>query len=413
MSLLLDALKRAEQEKSARQATTPANDAAAARRAAFAAAPASAAPAANAAKPNLELQPLAQPARSPADARAEAQAAAAAMMHAKAPPARASSSKTPIVLAVAGVLLAVVGAGAAYVWYAMQPVHTPAHVAKRSGPLPAHPIAPGMPAGPIQPITPTEAAQLPPATAVVSVAAPQPRPVDDPKVADGASRPAAREAADPQRVMAELLKEAGMGAAAPVKFSRSERAVVISPEVNSGFAALKAGDLNVARHSYGAALNVDPSNVDALLGMATVEARVGNRDGARAYYRKVLESDPRNATALAGLAATADALAPDMLETQLRGELARAPGSAALHFALGGLYASQARWSEAQAQYFESYRLDPQSADAAFNLAVSLDHVGQPRLAAQYYKRALDTAGARGGRFDAQAARRRLAELAP
>ena len=392
MSLLLDALKRAEQEKSARGATTAANDAPRP---------------APGAKPTLELQPVASPAREPAMPKAEARDTAAAMMQARAPSAR-QTSKASIIWAIVGVAIVLIGAGVGYIWYAIQPVRTPATVGERKRPVTLPPIASGASIAPAVQASPT-AGPRPPEVARL---APAPAPAADGAAHDMARDAAARETPDPQEIMANLLNEARARGAGPVKFSRSERSAGVSPEIRSAYAALAAGDLAAARRGYAAAVSADGSNLDALLGAATVEARRGDRDGARAYYRKVLEIDPRNATALAGLAATAESAAPAALETQLRAELARAPESAALHVTLGSLYASQSRWNEAQARFFDAYRLEPQSADIAFNLAVSLDHLGQPRLAAQYYTRALESAGAQAPQFETAAARRRLAELA-
>jgi hypothetical protein len=44
---------------------------------------------------------------------------------------------------------------------------------------------------------------------------------------------------------------------------------------------------------------------------------------------------------------------------------------------------------------------------------VSLDHLGQSRLAAEHYARALEAARDRRGQFDSAAVARRLAELRP
>ncbi len=88
--------------------------------------------------------------------------------------------------------------------------------------------------------------------------------------------------------------------------------------------------------------------------------------------------------------------------------MARHPQSAALHFTLGNLYASQSRWGEAQAEYFECYRLDPSSADFAYNLAVSLDHLGQPQA-----RRRLLSQGARRGAQRAAAVRSRRGRAPP
>ena len=111
------------------------------------------------------------------------------------------------------------------------------------------------------------------------------------------------------------------------------------------------------------------------------------------------------------MSALADFSRPEALEAQLREDLMRNPESAQLRFALGNLYASQARWTEAQAELFEAYRLDPGVADVLYNLAVSLDHLGQPRLAIEFYARALEASKRQATQFDPAPVARRLAEL--
>ena len=48
---------------------------------------------------------------------------------------------------------------------------------------------------------------------------------------------------------------------------------------------------------------------------------------------------------------------------------------------LGNQLAQQGRWSEAQQEYFKAFASEPDNADFAYNLAVSLDHLRQPKLA--------------------------------
>jgi len=71
--------------------------------------------------------------------------------------------------------------------------------------------------------------------------------------------------------------------------------------------------------------------------------------------------------------------------------IATAPDDANLQAALGDIYANQNQWSAAQRAYFDAYRLS-QSAENAFNLAVSLDQIGKPVLALPYYREALQKA---------------------
>jgi Flp pilus assembly protein TadD len=91
--------------------------------------------------------------------------------------------------------------------------------------------------------------------------------------------------------------------------------------------------------------------------------------------------------------------------------LAADPGANVLYFTLGNQLAQQGRWAEAQQEYFKAYAADPDNADFAFNLAVSLDHLRQSKLALDYYRRAIALAEKRAASFDLAAARNRAAQL--
>jgi uncharacterized protein HemY len=80
--------------------------------------------------------------------------------------------------------------------------------------------------------------------------------------------------------------------------------------------------------------------------------------------------------------------------------LADKSDSAHLNFTLGNLYASQSRWSEAQKAYFDSVRLDDKNPDYIYNLAVSLEHLGQPQAALKFYRHALALAQKQYSHFD-------------
>jgi tetratricopeptide (TPR) repeat protein len=219
---------------------------------------------------------------------------------------------------------------------------------------------------------------------------------------------------DAPRSRAELAAQLARDAPSTpqLRLTQPEKARVPAAIV-AGYDALRSGDMPAARRSYAAAVAAEPANVDAHLGLATVEARMGNVSAAASHYRRVLDLDPRNATALAGLASMADLSHPETLEEQLRTDLARYPQSAALHFALGNLYASRGRWEDAQSAFFEALRLEPSSADTLYNLAVAMDHMNQQRLAFEYYGRALEAARMQVAQFDPALVQRRIAELRP
>ena len=175
-----------------------------------------------------------------------------------------------------------------------------------------------------------------------------------------------------------------------VKVTRNNPAPGINPNLLSAYEAFNAGDNVSAQRLYRQVLQGDVRNVDALLGMAAIAARQGRNGDAMGWYGKVLEVDPRNNIAQAATASLLAQADPVSGESRIKNLLAQQPQAAHLHAALGNLYAEQNQWSSAQQAYFHAHQYDTNNADYAFNLAVSLDQLGKPALALQYYKTTLE-----------------------
>ena len=422
MSLLLDALKRAEQEKLAKQGEHPANEAGPPQRREASAAAA------------LELQPLgnakAGAAAAPAGAAKSPAATAQAVFQAKAAAKEEGARNHTMIWIVAGVVVLFAIAIGGYVWYQLNsmpqrittlrpraaPTPPPASgdVPTRQDTLVPGAIAPGQPRGNAMPTMAASAPApgfTPPATpSNAPSSAKAAEPASPAATTAAVNRKPAADVTSPEAA-AQLVKDAPP-AGPTMRLAPSEKPR-IPVEVEAGYGALRSGDLAAARRSYAAALAADGSSLDAHLGLATVEARLGNVAAAVSHYRRALDLDPRNATALAALASLADAVQPELAESRLRADVGRHPQSPALHFALGNVYAASRRWEEAQAEYYEAHRLEPAGADILYNLAVSMDHMGQQRLAADYYRRALEAARGQAAQFDPETVARRLAELRP
>jgi tetratricopeptide (TPR) repeat protein len=182
-------------------------------------------------------------------------------------------------------------------------------------------------------------------------------------------------------------------------------------ELDNAYTAFEAGDYSAARRSYQQVLRADPTNRDAMLGLAAIDLRAGDEGAAQARYQKLIERDPRDPYAHAAIVGLRPSADPVQSESRLKTLIGQQPDSAPLQFALGNLYSGQSRWSEAQAAYFKAYSGDPDNADFAYNLAVSLDHLRQPRLALEYYQRALALAGERPVSFDRARAAARARDL--
>jgi len=183
--------------------------------------------------------------------------------------------------------------------------------------------------------------------------------------------------------------------------------------LGQAYAAWLAERLDDAQRDYEQVLRHDRKNSDALLGLAAIALRRGQTERAYELYLRVVDADPNDATAQAALINLRGAGEGGQAESRLKTLLAGQPDAAALHFALGNHYARAARWGDAQQAYFEACRLEPENGDHLYNLAVSLDHLRQAKLAAQYYGMALLAADKRPSAFDKSAAARRIQELQP
>jgi tetratricopeptide (TPR) repeat protein len=259
---------------------------------------------------------------------------------------------------------------------------------------------------------PATTAQAAPAAAAAAVPpAPQPTP-------SGATRQSRPEPSRPAAVKPTPAATTAQGepgeprAAAPRAPVRvTPGGPRVDPAVESAWEALQAGDLQRARDGYQRALRANPRDRDALLGMATIDARSQDFESAEVRYLRVLELDPRDPYATAGLIALRGQTDPLQSESRIKNMLAQQPDAAFLNFPLGNQYAAQGRWSEAQAAYFKAFSADPENADYAYNLAVSLDHIGQGKLALEYYRRALALAGNRAVGFNSAQVEARIREL--
>lgn len=221
--------------------------------------------------------------------------------------------------------------------------------------------------------------------------------VEEPRVAPAGmrdSKPEAQampvDASEPRKVQTAEPISFGEPIAeeSPVKITTKAPEARINPTVLAAYQAFMAGNDNKAQDLYWQALRSDPLNVDALLGMAAVALREGRSNDAAGWYGKVLETEPRNAVAQAAMISLLDSADAVAHESRIKNLLAQKPEAAYLHAALGNLYAAQGQWPAAQQAYFDAYHFDSDNAEYAFNLAVSLDHMGKSSLALQYYKQA-------------------------
>ena len=159
--------------------------------------------------------------------------------------------------------------------------------------------------------------------------------------------------------------------------------------LEQAYEAYQAGYMVHAEQQYQIALQYEPDNQDALLGMAVISQSLNNEQQAKTYYQKLLKLNPKNSIAMSGLISMQQDLVQSANESRLKLLLSEEPDAAYLYAALGAQYVAESRWSEAQQAFLKAHHYDSNNPDYTYNLAITLDHLGQIQAAIKYYKQAL------------------------
>lgn len=190
--------------------------------------------------------------------------------------------------------------------------------------------------------------------------------------------------------------------------------IQLSPTVDplrEAYKALTEGRMGDAERFYQDVITRTPHERDALLGLAVIAHRKGQTERALDLYRQVLAEDPGNATATAAMVNLTMQADPVAAESRLKLLLDRNPTAPELYHVLGRVFALQKRWSEAQQAFFQAFTHDPGNAQYAYNLAVSLDHLHKPAAAIPYYEKSIQILKPGDPALDRLAIRRRVQEL--
>jgi tetratricopeptide (TPR) repeat protein len=301
----------------------------------------------------------------------------------------------PVAVGVMAILLL---AGSTYLYWQYPQHSSPPNPGEPRPPPAAPSIAPPAMTAAMAPVEPSPPLPTPQAP-------PPPMPTAVETVASDMSRADLRQIPpSPVPVAEQAPKESA------ITIRRGTHKDQVAPALERGYSAFMAGNDSLAQQEYTRILRQDSNNRDALLGMAAIAAKREHWDEALKTYLRLQELDPRDAAAQAGLLSlTAGQADPVQSESRVKNLLAQQPDAHFLHFALGNLYAGQSRWAEAQQAFFRAYQKAPNNPDYLYNLAISLDHLNQGKLALEYYQRALSQSGP--ANFDKVSARNRAREL--
>ncbi|MFN7834718.1 MAG: tetratricopeptide repeat protein [Burkholderiaceae bacterium] len=183
--------------------------------------------------------------------------------------------------------------------------------------------------------------------------------------------------------------------------------------LNKAYKALQQRQWEPATTAYQQALKEDSRNADAWLGLAHIAQAQGKPDLAKQHLSKALLYNPGD-SAIQAIAMQLHQAEPTQIEAKLLALSVSESDKAGWHAALGQFYAQQQRWNDAQLAFFNALSRSPDTAEYAYNLAISLEHIQQARAALRYYAQAVELARTQPRQnigFDLQSAERRIAQL--
>jgi serine/threonine protein kinase/Tfp pilus assembly protein PilF len=145
------------------------------------------------------------------------------------------------------------------------------------------------------------------------------------------------------------------------------------------------------------AIQMDSQFMAAQLASGQALLFLGDCQRATASFRLVQEKQPSNLDALLGLARSfeeTDCRQPAEAEAYYKSAVAHWPNYWGSHNELGAFYFDQARYEEALREWELVVQLNPDSAGGVINVGNALFKLGQYAQAADYFRQALDKLGA-------------------
>lgn len=193
---------------------------------------------------------------------------------------------------------------------------------------------------------------------------------------------------------------------------KTKQADIVGKKLEDAWAAYDNGNYAEAESLYHDVMLDEKNNRDALLGLGAIAVVEKDIAAAKKYYRVLLKLDPNDPLAVAALSGLrSNESSPEISEKYLVSMLEKTPEAAQLNFELGNVYAQQSNWSAAQQSYFKAWQQENENPDYIFNLAVSLDQLGQQQQAMTFYKDSLLKAKNKQVSFSRETVVQRVTEL--
>jgi len=197
-----------------------------------------------------------------------------------------------------------------------------------------------------------------------------------------------------------------------MSIQKTHKSDPVGEKLDAAWLAYESARYDEAGKLYRDILTVEDNNRDAMLGLGAIAVIKKNNIQARNIYSLLLEQDPRDPIATAAMASlnnSESSLKND--EEYLLSMLQKNPDTPHLNFALGNNYAQQNKWKPAQQYYFNAWQQDNKNADYIFNLAVSMDQLNKEQQALNFYKDSLLKSENKQVSFSREAVQKRIQEI--
>ena len=197
-----------------------------------------------------------------------------------------------------------------------------------------------------------------------------------------------------------------------VSIQRTNKSDPLGEKLDAAWLAYESAQYDEAEKLYTEVLHLENNNRDALLGLGAIAIHKKNLEAAKSYYLRLLKLDPRDPIATAAITSLhSDKTSIESGEEYLLTMLESNPKAAHLNFSLGNIYAQKGEWKAAQQSYFNAWQQDSENADYLFNLAVSMDQLSKQEQALKFYKDSLLKSNNKQVGFSREAVRQRIITL--
>jgi tetratricopeptide (TPR) repeat protein len=176
------------------------------------------------------------------------------------------------------------------------------------------------------------------------------------------------------------------------EFQRGLQVDPTNVDILNGLAAsyIKKKDYDKAIQYYNKGLQYEPENVEAMFGIANVYMEKGESDKAISYLQELIVKKPKNIDVRKRFAETLiDLKRYDEAVEQYRFLIEQEPDNYNYHLQLGSVYQQQKKYNGAETAFTEAHRLAPNNSLPLFYLADLMIRRGKYTAAEQYVNEAL------------------------